>query len=48
VGMAAAVCLKNRSKFMNLLQLQISMFTYHSSWLVCIFFDVLFKFQRLC
>ena len=47
VGMAAAVCLKNRSKFMNLLQLQISMFTYHSSWLVCIMFDVLHKFKRL-
>ena len=47
VGMAAAVCLKNRSKFMNLLQLHISMFTCHSSWLVCIMFDVLHTFKRL-
>ena len=34
VGVAASVCLRNRSMFMNALQLQISIFTYHTSWLV--------------
>lgn len=34
IGMAAAVCLKNRSKFMNALQLLITMFNYHSGWQV--------------
>ena len=34
VGVAASVCLRNRSMFMNTLQLQISIFTYHTSWLV--------------
>ena len=33
-GVAAAVCLRNRSMYVNAVQLQISMFTYHSSWLV--------------
>lgn len=40
VGVAAAVCLRNRSKFMNVVQLQMSMFTYHSSWLVSLLFNV--------
>ena len=34
IGMAAAVCLKNRSKFMNALQLLITIFNYHSGWQV--------------
>lgn len=34
VGMAAAVCLRNRSKFMNALQLLITIFNYHSGWQV--------------
>ena len=34
LGVAAAVCLRNRSMYMNAVQLQISMFIYHSSWLV--------------
>ena len=38
VGMAAAVCLKNRSRFMNALQLLITIFNYHSGWQVCIFY----------
>ncbi|CAB3986286.1 Hypothetical predicted protein, partial [Paramuricea clavata] len=32
VGMAAAVCLRNRSRFMNALQLLITIFNYHSGW----------------
>ncbi|XP_028410550.1 uncharacterized protein LOC114533248 [Dendronephthya gigantea] len=32
VGMAAAICLKNRSKYMNALQLLITIFNYHSGW----------------
>ena len=36
VGMAAAVCLRNRSMFMNAVQLQISIFTYHTGWLVSV------------
>ena len=36
VGMAAAVCLKNRSRFMNALQLLITIFNCHSGWQVCI------------
>lgn len=36
VGMAAAVCLRNRSRFMNALQLLITIFNYHSGWQVCI------------
>lgn len=35
VAMAAAVCLKNRSKYMNALQLLITIFSYHSGWQVC-------------
>lgn len=34
IGMAAAVCMKNRSKFMTAVQLLITMFLYHSSWMV--------------
>ena len=36
VGMAAAVCLRNRSRFMNVLQLLITIFNFHSGWQVCI------------
>ena len=34
VGMAAAICLRNRSQFMNGVQLLISIFGYHSNWMV--------------
>lgn len=34
VGMAAAVCLRNRSKSMIAVQLMITTFLYHSSWMV--------------
>ena len=40
VGMAAAVCLRNRSRFMNALQLLITIFNYHSGWQVCISFFI--------
>ena len=38
VGMAAAVCLRNRSKFMNAMQLLITIFNYHSGWQVIILY----------
>lgn len=34
VGMAAAICLRNRSQFMNGVQQLISIFGYHSNWMV--------------
>lgn len=34
VAMAGAVCLKNRSKYLIAVQLLITIFLYHSSWLV--------------
>jgi len=34
IGMAAAICLRNRSKSMIALQLMITTFLYHSSWMV--------------
>ena len=34
VGMATAICLRNRSQFMNGVQLLISIFGYHSNWMV--------------
>lgn len=34
IGMAAAICLRNRSKFMIAVQLLITDFLYHSNWLV--------------
>lgn len=37
-AMAAAVCLRNRSKFMIAVQLVITIFLYHSNWLVGHFF----------
>lgn len=33
-AMAAAICLRNRSKFMSAVQLLITIFLYHSNWLV--------------
>ena len=37
VGLAASVCLRNRSQFMNGVQLLISIFGYHSNWMVRLF-----------
>ena len=34
IGMAAAVCLRNRSQYMIAVQLLITVFLYHSNWLV--------------
>ena len=34
VAMAAAVCLRNRSKYMNTAELLLTIFLYHSNWLV--------------
>ena len=34
VGMAAAICLRSRSHYMNGVQLLISIFGYHSNWMV--------------
>jgi len=34
IGMAAAVCLRNRSKYMIVVQLLITTFLYHSNWMV--------------
>lgn len=34
IGMAAAICLRNRSKSVIAVQLLITMFLYHSSWMV--------------
>ena len=34
VGMAAAVLLRNRSQYMNGVQLLLSIFSYHSNWMV--------------
>ena len=34
VGMAAAVCLRNRSRYMIAVQFLITNFLYHSNWLV--------------
>lgn len=34
VGMAAAICLRNRSPYMNGVQLLLSIFGYHSNWMV--------------
>ena len=36
-AMAATVCLRNRSKFMITVQLVITIFHYHSNWLVSYF-----------
>ena len=38
VGMAAAICLRNWSQFMNGVQLLISIFGYHSNWMVRLMF----------
>ena len=43
VGMAAAICLRNRSQFMNGVQLLISIFGYHSNWMVRIVYCFLCK-----
>ena len=34
IGMAAAVCLRNRSQYMIAVQLLITDFSYHSNWVV--------------
>ncbi len=34
IAMAAAVCLKSRSKYMTAVQLLVTMFLYHSNWTV--------------
>ena len=36
IAMAAAICLKNRSRYMTSVQLLITVFLYHSNWMVSI------------
>lgn len=40
VAMAAAICLRNRSKYMIAAQLLLTIFLYHSNWLVRVFLNI--------
>jgi hypothetical protein len=45
-AMAAAVCLRNRSKYMIAVQLMVTIFLYHSNWLVGTFYSY-FKLMNI-